>query len=239
MRNLTIKLVIFDFDGTLAYTMPFFYSCLKTSLREFGYRVSAKEIEYHSIKFFSNHISFKIKNIKNLLILMPFKISYTVTNSLFLTPFIGIKSLIRIKRYQRHNVNILPNKGSKKLLEYLKQKKYKIVLISMSGENVITTFLRKNDFYSYFDLIITKKNIKHSKKASFMSVLQKYNILPQEAVIVGDLPGDVLAGKALGLKTVALKTKIVPLNVIRQVQPNLIVSSLDQLIDFLEWSEHK
>ena len=104
--------------------------------------------------------------------------------------------------------NPKPFPEAEKVLKQLSQK-YKLVLLtntlSLSYEKFLETGLQK-----YFDYIITSFDtglIKPDQEI-FKLILKKYNIKPEECVMIGDNPtDDIEPAQKLGMKTILIDRK--------------------------------
>jgi phosphoglycolate phosphatase len=87
------------------------------------------------------------------------------------------------------------------VLQRLRDKGMKIGVITRSHVDVL--FLVFQDIKSYVDTIVTRDEVKEVKPHPNhgAEVLRLLGINPDEAILVGDHPTDVLAGKAAGMKT--------------------------------------
>lgn len=90
------------------------------------------------------------------------------------------------------------------VLRTLRQKGMKIGVITRSHVDIL--FLVFQDIKSYVDTIVTRDEVKEVKPHPDhgTEVLKLLGINADEAILVGDHPTDVLAGKALGMKTVGV-----------------------------------
>lgn len=94
--------------------------------------------------------------------------------------------------------------GSLLTLDKLKGR-YKLGLVTSTPRILVDVVLEHSDMIQYFDAIIALEDAK--PKPSPDGVLQACKLLsvkPNEAIFLGDLPVDVEAGKAAGVKTIAI-----------------------------------
>lgn len=87
------------------------------------------------------------------------------------------------------------------VLRRLREKGMKIGVITRSHVDVL--FLVFQDIKRYVDTIVTRDEVREVKPHPNhgTEVLRLLGINPDEAILVGDHPTDVLAGKAVGMKT--------------------------------------
>lgn len=67
-------------------------------------------------------------------------------------------------------------------------------------------FLRQLGILDLFSHIVTVNDVRHAKPAPDMvwNVLNHFHVMPEDAVVVGDAPYDILMGNATGARTVAV-----------------------------------
>jgi phosphoglycolate phosphatase len=91
-----------------------------------------------------------------------------------------------------------------KTLETLHE--YRKVVISNKRENLSRELLEKLQLLRCFDLIIGSDTTPEKKPSAvpLIHAIEKCNVIPEEAVMVGDSKFDVEAGKRAGVKTIAV-----------------------------------
>jgi phosphoglycolate phosphatase len=90
------------------------------------------------------------------------------------------------------------------VLKKLREMGMKIGVITRSHVDVL--FLVFQDIESYVDTIVTRDEVREVKPHPNhgAEVLRLLGILPEEAILVGDHPTDVIGGKAAGMQTVGV-----------------------------------
>lgn len=90
-----------------------------------------------------------------------------------------------------------------KVLRILKDKDKKIVIVSSAQRNQIEKIVHKKNLEKYFDLIISKDDVVKTKPnpESVIKALKTFSIDKDKAIIIGDSPHDVLAGKNANIST--------------------------------------
>ena len=98
--------------------------------------------------------------------------------------------------------------GRKKLLDYLKNKEYRIGLVTSAKKNLIDLYLKNHKLNSYFDLIIYGNNIKHSKPHPEIYRIFASKIKdPTRAVVLEDSENGIKSAKKAGLKVFNIENK--------------------------------
>jgi len=114
------------------------------------------------------------------------------------------------KLYLKHsldmkdNVKIFPN--IKDTILKLKEK-YRLAIHSNSYSELIKEILKKNGMEDAFDYIVGadhgEKGIKPDPEF-LISALNELDVQPHEVAYVGDMDGDIIMAKAVGVKTIAV-----------------------------------
>lgn len=96
--------------------------------------------------------------------------------------------------------------GSLLTLDRLKGK-YKIGLVTSTPRSMVDVVLEHSDMINYFDATVALEDVKKPKPApdGVLKACKLLGVKPNEAIFLGDLSVDVQAGKAAGVKTVAIK----------------------------------
>ena len=92
------------------------------------------------------------------------------------------------------------------VLEYLKNKKIKIGLISNTTPS-ITRVLEKFDLNKYFDATMFSydEGLLKTDPAMFMKLIKKLKVKPDDVIMIGDsLPTDIIGSRNAGIKSILL-----------------------------------
>ena len=98
--------------------------------------------------------------------------------------------------------------GIKKLLVFLKSKKYVIALTTGSERNFAEKVLKINLLDKYFDIITSGEEFSSSKPNTecYKITLKKLNLVPLEAIVIEDSSAGIIAAKKIRCKVFAVKT---------------------------------
>ena len=202
-----IKTVIFDFDGTIADTFITIVKLFNNRAKEFGIeKLDLSEVE----------------NLRNLGI-----------KAIFKKFGIHILKLPRISKIIRNDlkaktssINIFPQ--LKYILLKLKQKKFKLGILSSNSKENIEKFLKVNRL-NIFDFIQSEKNL-FGKGKALTALLKKYNLKENEVIYIGDEVRDIDACRENGIKIISVtwgfnKNEILQLN-----RPDYLVNRPQEIL---------
>lgn len=183
---MTIKLIIFDLDGTLVDTSRDITNALNYALNSYGLKSFTVE---DTIKMIGEGIT---RLIEKVLGAEKFQERDTV-----------IKRFLDY--YSEHVIDyseVYPH--VRETMEKLNG--YKKAVISNKREYLSTKLLDKLDLLKYFDLVVGSDTTSEKKPSAMpvIYVLTKLGVNLHEAIMVGDSNYDIEAGKKAGVKTVAV-----------------------------------
>ncbi|MCL2930935.1 MAG: HAD-IA family hydrolase [Trichodesmium sp. MAG_R03] len=205
-----IKIVIFDFDGTLADTFDLIFAITNRLSVEFGYK-KAKTEEILEIKKLSPQEFIKQSKI-----------------SIFKVPFL----LRRIRTdLQKEINNVELFAGMKEVLLALKLQGYKIGIITSNAQKNIEFVLQKYDLL-IFDFIVSGITL-FSKHRSIKKYLKSEKIELEEIVYIGDEIRDINAAKKAKVKVIAVTWGFNSKEVLSEYQPDALVDQPQELIEVI------
>ncbi len=175
------KLVVFDFDGVILDSVAEHKKRYDFVYASFGKKCPAKTIaqwrKWHDSKWERNFTRLGIK---------------------------GKQLDAAIGRYWHgfEYKKSKPFKGIKKVLEIFAVK-YTLAIVSNTKRKAVEDSLSKYGLSKFF-VCVEGGNHKSGKIKRLQGVLRKCNEKAENAVIIGDTPADIRAGKALGVKTIGV-----------------------------------
>ena len=126
----------------------------------------------------------------------------------------------------------------KDVLQELKQKKFVLGVAS----NIPSTFLREHlisfDIYSYFDVITGQEDCDEQKPSPkpVVCTVEKLGVNPHEAMFIGDMEEDIIAGKRADSVTVAIvrDESYHPRWRLERLNPDFVISDLRELLSIVK-----
>ncbi|GAE32889.1 HAD family hydrolase [Halalkalibacter hemicellulosilyticus] len=210
-----IKGVLFDLDGTLINS-----EWLGTESYNYGIqKILNKELT---------------KSDKQYLLGKPFN----ALNDLF--PFLTVTETEKIIAetlgyYRKYHHQIKEYEGIKEMLQGLKNKGYKLGLVTAKLKNNATKELENTGLFPFFEVIMRKEDCYEFKPSPvpLLQLAEKLNLKPIECLYIGDQPTDIQATHSANMISVAAlwgegkMERLCPLN------PNYLFKSPKQLTKLL------
>lgn len=211
---MTIKNILFDLDGTLLDTNELIIQSFK-----------------HTYKTHLNKDVDKDEIIK----------SFGEILKITLDREFGEYSDEAIKTYRNFQIGnfeklIAIHQGVKEGIIELHRQGYKLgVVTSRLNESAIRG-LKHFGLMEYFQSIIGADDTDKHKPdpiPAFMA-LKELGGKPEETMIIGDSPFDILCGKNAGIKSVAVGWSALPMAIILKYEPDYVVDSMKELLTLIE-----
>ncbi|CUP79361.1 HAD family hydrolase [Clostridium baratii] len=190
-----IKAVIFDLDGLLIDSEIISYKIYKEILNQFGHDFSIEEYAQN----FSGKT--EVKNVTNLI----------DTYSLPWTVDIGLNNVLEMES-KFIDQGVALKTGAKELLEYLKDKCFKIAIASSSTEDRALTILRQHNIIEYFDEFVFGHEVKKGKPNPdiFLKTCDKLSEKPEECLVLEDSEAGIQAAYSASIPVICIPDMKVP-----------------------------
>ena len=200
------KILIFDFDGTIADTHQFIIEISNRLSHEFKY----KPILPHEIELLKDKTSQEI--IRHLRV-----------------PIMKIPAILaKAKKEFYQGISLLqPIDGLKEILFRLKEEGNAMGILSSNSLENIGQFL-KNHQLDIFDFVENTAKV-WSKNTSLKRLIQENDFAIQEMLYIGDEIRDVIAAKRLGVKIAAVTWGYNSIDALKKHNPDFMVSSPEEL----------
>ncbi|MEG4056287.1 MULTISPECIES: HAD-IA family hydrolase [unclassified Microcoleus] len=204
------KVIIFDFDGTLADTIDILLSITNRLSAELGFKSATKE----QIAQLSNLTSWQLLQYSGI--------------SIFKFPLL-IRMLKAELRSEIPNIQLFP--GIKEVLLELKKLGFQLgIITSNSRENVLAS-LETNGLQDTFTFIYSGSTF--GKHKVINSWLKRENINPKQVVYVGDEIRDIDAARKTGIKVMAVAWGFNSQEVLAAHNPDFLIKRPHELIEIM------
>jgi HAD superfamily hydrolase (TIGR01509 family) len=202
-RKTELKAVLFDLDGVIIDSFDAWHSVFNHVRKNFKLKVISKEefrkkvwggsVEADAKNYFKNRDAKEIE-----------------------------KAYLKLITKHLEKTKLLPD--AVKVLEAVKKKKIKIGLVTNTFRKPVIDTLKFHKINKYFDAVVTSDDVEKAKPYpdAIIKLCEKLNVMPDEAIVVGDTKNDYKAGKAAGCFVIGLNTN-----------GDLVISRLSDLLELV------
>jgi len=205
-----IKYVVFDFDGTIADTLPLIKQYADELGKRYSKIINVKEVQNKGIDVFIKEIlesgfpKWKI-------------------------PLVIHEMKKRMKEKMRKDVKPFP--GMFDILKKLKEK-YSLGIVSSNSKENIEGFLKKYKMDKFFSFIHSDSSL-FGKHLVLKKMCEKYNLLTDEVIYVGDENRDILAAKKIKIRIISVSWGFNSEKLLKSLNPNYFVKKPEQILKIL------
>lgn len=205
------KVIIFDFDGTLADTFDALVMISNRLALEFGYPPTTPE-EIPKLRNLSSREIIKKSGV-----------------SLFKMPFI----LRKVREYLHQEIlNLKTIPGIQDALVQLKHEGYCLGILTSNSEENVKLFLKKHGMQDLFSFIYSETSL-FSKDKSLLKLMKKNNFKSDDLLYVGDETRDIEASKKIQIKVIAVTWGFNSGEVLTKHNPDFLIEQPSELIEVL------
>ena len=230
-NTLSLKAVLFDFDGTLVDTKTFYFRMIADFLNTDPNTTISLAGDWISSK-----LSSEDTNIKWILV----KAAYHVSRAMGFNYFTSLRAVwFLIRNHSKSFSKAQPTKDTISGLKKLQKKGIKMGIISFSSRNKIleflSTHLHNHDFFPN-ENILTKEDLGKIKEEAILKFIRQFNLTEdkQSCAYVGDLGGDIIAGNNLGIVSIGLTTGYATRKTLESASPTRVFNTVLELAEFID-----
>ena len=177
------KNIIFDFDGTIADTIPLMRTIAQHIADEGSYGLTITEDDWEWVR---NHT----------LMELPKKFGVP----LYKVPGLIIKGRETMKKL---GYSVAPCKGVPHMLRALKKAGFKCAILSSTSKDTIQEFLIQHTLVDIFDFVHSELNL-FGKDVALKGLMSQHNILKDEVTYVGDELRDLEACQKIDVDCISV-----------------------------------
>ena len=221
---MTIKVVIFDLDGTVvAFNLD--YMTLRSEVRSFLIRTGVP-----ASVLFVNESIFDMLNKTEIFLRNSGKSTRTIEK-------VRNEALAIAERHELEaakTTSLLPSVVE--TLKILKEMGLKIGLCTVNSEKSASYILKRFGIADFFDAVIPRNKVKHVKPSGehLEAVLKALKISSEEALLVGDATRDMQCARELKAMAVGLSTGISTQKELMNAGANYLITSIADLPSLIE-----
>lgn len=179
-----MRTILFDFDGTVADTLPLIFTAFRSTFQQ----------------FLNQHYTDEQ-------ILALFGPTETVILQKILQPHEHETALTHFFEFYTTEHHRVKNSADiPRMLDQFQEAGIAMGIVTGKGRRSADISLREWGLSTYFDVVITGDEVTHPKPhpEGILAAMDQLGATPAETIFVGDSNADVMAGQAAGLKTVGV-----------------------------------
>lgn len=211
MRN-KIKAVIFDIDGTLTFTNQLIFDSLKYIAKKYLNKTFSDE---EIIALFG-------------------PTEDVILKQMFSDKFEEVKKDYYDYYHRNHNIAHLYD-GIKELLIDLKNSGLLLGIFTGKGRQTSLITLNFLGIRNLFDMIVTGDDVVNHKPSpeGIIKFLETFNLNPNEVLMIGDAPSDILAAREAGVHIASVVWDSYSADKVRQMNKDTVFETVDELRKYL------
>jgi phosphoglycolate phosphatase-like HAD superfamily hydrolase len=207
--DMTPRLIVFDFDGTLADTPRTFITIVNRLADEFGYNP------------LSDEQALQLQGLSSREIVRQSQVS------VFKLPFL----LRKVKReFTKEMAAVAPIPGIEKALQDLKDRGYLLGILTSNLKENVTEFLENHQLQNLFEFIYSGVTL-FGKHKPIQRLLRLYDLPAEAFVYVGDETRDIEAARKSRVRSIAVTWGFNSLAILSQHHPDAVVSHPQALVE--------
>lgn len=213
-----IKLVIFDFDGTLADTKENIILTFQMTMKELGVEIKSRQECAATI---------------GLTLEDAFKVLYP---GMAAEKYVLLRDTYR--RIFKENRKILVPGLFPEVMDTLEELRRRGYLMSIASSRLspsLQSFLEDMKIAHLFEYAVGGDNVEHPKPApdAVLQILRHYNLSAEEAFVVGDMPFDINMATNAGVKSCGVTWGNADAAQLKESGANYVIDKMSQLLEIL------
>ena len=213
-----IKLVIFDFDGTLADTKEHIILTFQMTMKELGVEIKSRQECAATI---------------GLTLEDAFKVLYP---GMAAEKYILLRDTYR-RIFKENRKILVPGLFPEVMetLEELRRRGYLMSIASSRQSPSLQSFLEDMKIAHLFEYAVGGDNVEHPKPApdAVLQILRHYNLSAEEAFVVGDMPFDINMATNAGVKSCGVTWGNADAAQLKESGANYVIDKMSQLLEIL------
>ncbi|MBN1800111.1 MAG: HAD family hydrolase [Candidatus Lokiarchaeota archaeon] len=223
----TIKGIIFDLDGVIYDVGPSIRKAVQDGVEKYKMKVDLDNA--------LQEVAHLLEDVQNYPLPQIILNSYTLLKDASFFKGLSYFKKMRIvvflfNQFNEYRKSAKLFEGIDGLLSSL-SKKVKLAVLTNNKSTYAEEILDKYNISKYFDVIIGFNDVNENKPSpeGILKILNKWNVKNNNAVFIGDMTSDILAGKAANVKVVSVATGLAKKNALVELNPDVLIDEPKEL----------
>lgn len=211
-----LKLIVFDWDGTLADSVGKIIDCKKFLARKYNLPEPSEET---------------IKNVLGTKFEHAFAICFPSISQEKLHEL--SKEFHALMQHDSYQATLFPN--ARKILELLKKRGVKIAIASAKNSDELSKAVIFNDLSGLLDVVCSSD--KHQGKPfpeMLKYIMAQFKVRPEECLMIGDTTTDIIFGNNAGVKTIGVTFGAHDEEKLQTMKPYTLINEWMQLVGVID-----
>ena len=213
------KIIIFDFDGTLCDTRRNIIIAFRATMERLG-------LEMRDEATCGATIGLTLRD--------GFKSMYPMLNDAAIDNCVETYRQIFAERRKELMPDLFPN--VKETLEELHRRGYRLTIASSRLTDSLLLFMRHHSIEGLFEYVVGSDSVENHKPhpEPVVKTLNALDVAPSEAIVVGDMPVDVLMAHNAEVRTIAVEYGNATRAELTESQAEWIIDDFRELLTIIE-----
>lgn len=209
LQNLDAKVLLFDFDGTVADTRTIALRILNELSQEFHFR-SLPEEELQEARNMTTQKLIRFLGV-----------------SRWRVPMIARRGLVK---FQERILEVQPIPDMPQILRELKTRGFRLGILTSNSETNVTSFL-KHQGIDCFEFISTSSKL-FGKSREIRRLMKEHQLKTEEIIYIGDETRDIEATQAVPIRMAAVTWGYNSSSILASMSPDFLFDKPEQLLTF-------
>lgn len=209
-----LKTIIFDFDGTLADTLPIVYKSFQQIFEKYLQEEKSPE-----------EIKAMFGPAENDIIRKHFPTEH----------FEAAVEHYHSYYWDEHDTWVKRSHEIEALLEWIHKKGLNLAIMTGKGRKSLDLSLQALEMANWFDMTVTGDEVENPKPdpEGIIKILKELDTSPKEALFIGDSDTDIRAGKSAGVESIGVQWLPTYQSAAFATEPEHIFTSVEDFKEFL------
>ena len=232
-----VKGIIFDLDGVIYDITEAIENAVDDCIEKYELAVNRTEV--------MQDIAHLIEEIQNYPVPKMILKSYELLQVKFLEGLKYFKkmriAIFLFNQFNKYRENAVIFDGIDEIISKLYDNKLKLAILTNNNSTYAEDVLEKFNLQNYFETIIGFNDVSEVKPnpEGIETILEKWKIKPSEAIFIGDMTTDILAGKAAKVKMICVASGLAQKETLLENNPDILVDNTKELREIFNFESYQ